>query len=460
MGNLICWFFHTQPHKHLFSRFGLPRVLCLSVFAASLGFVTASAEPLHPLDLSARGALIDRILSERVETVLPGLMRRAGIDSWILVSREYNEDPVLKTFLPSRWFSARRRTILMIFDHGPDQPLETLAVARYPVGTQFKSAWDPESMPDQWQRVRQIIDERAPETIGINVSETFALADGLTKTDYDALAEALGPHVTKLKSAEPLAVGWLETRSQTEVELYPKIVGLAHDLIARAFSLEAITPGKTTTEELEWWLREAAERQNLDLWFHPSISKQSRRQNEATAQAGSTSGLPDVIQPGDLLHVDFGITYLRLNTDTQQHAYLLQEGETALPTELQVAFDQGNRLQDILMNQFKQDAQVIKYCWQVLRSCGPKASTARSTLIPWVITGMGQAQPLAFGISSVKFQARVTTRSTLAQLSQSSFPPPQRSKAGSKTSASCWRKMPTSTEIRSASSKEDRPHQF
>ena len=353
MRDLIRRFYKTQIPKHLFVRFGSQPVLSLSVFAASLGVLTAVAEPTHPFDLSTRGALIDRILSERVETVLPGLMRRTGVDSWILVSREYNEDPVLKTFLPSGWFSARRRTILMIFDHGPDQPLETLAVARYAVGKQFKSAWDPESMPDQWQRVRQIIDERAPETIGINVSETFALADGLTKTDYDALAEALGSHAAKLKSADALAVGWLETRSQTEVELYPQIVGLAHDLIARAFSLEAITPGKTTTEELEWWLREATARQNLNLWFHPSISKQSRRQNEATAQAGSTSGLPDVIQPGDLLHVDFGITYLRLNTDTQQHAYLLQEGETALPTELQVAFDQGNRLQDILMNQFK-----------------------------------------------------------------------------------------------------------
>ncbi len=324
MRDLIRRFYRTHLPKHLFIRFGSRLVLCLSVFAASLRVVTAVAEPSHPFDLSARGALIDRILSERVETVLPGLMRRTGIDSWILVSREYNEDPVLKTFLPSRWFSARRRTILMIFDHGPDQPLETLAVARYAVGKQFKSAWDPESMPDQWQRVRQIIDERAPETIGINVSETFALADGLTKTDYDALAEALGSHAAKLKSADALAVGWLETRSQTEVELYPKIVGLAHDLIARAFSLEAITPGKTTTEELEWWLREATAGQNLDLWFHPSISKQSRRQNDPTAQAGSTSGLPNVIQPGDLLHVDFGITYLRLNTDTQQHAYLCE----------------------------------------------------------------------------------------------------------------------------------------
>jgi len=346
-------FYNSKLSKRLVVRLKSQLVFCLSLFAASLGVMTAFAEPSHPLDLSARGDLIDRILSERIETVLPGLMRRTGIDSWILVSREYNEDPVLKTFLPSSWFSARRRTILMIFDHGPDQPLETLAVARYAVGKQFESAWEPESMPDQWQRVRQIIDERGPEAIGINVSEAFALADGLTKTDYDALAEALGPHAAKLKSAEALAVGWLETRSQTEVELYPKIVGLAHDLIARAFSLEAITPGKTTIEELEWWLREATANQNLDLWFHPSISKQSRQQEDPTAQAGSTSGLPDTIQPGDLLHVDFGITYLRLNTDTQQHAYLLREGETALPIELQVAFDRSNQLQDILMGQFK-----------------------------------------------------------------------------------------------------------
>ena len=207
---------------------------------------TASASP-STKSLPDRAELIDNILSERIETVLPGLMRRSGLDCWIMVSREYNEDPVLKTFLPSSWFSARRRTILMIFDHGPDQPLETLAVARYAVGQQFKSAWDPESMPDQWQRVRTLLDERQPKRIGINVSETFALADGLTKTDHEALVGAIGPHAGKLASAEDLAVGWLETRSQTEIELYPDIVRLAHDLIARAFSLEAITVGETTT---------------------------------------------------------------------------------------------------------------------------------------------------------------------------------------------------------------------
>ncbi|MEK9877958.1 MAG: Xaa-Pro aminopeptidase, partial [Betaproteobacteria bacterium] len=241
--------------------------------------------------MDARAMVIDAILEERIESVLPAMMRRTEIDAWILVSREYNEDPILKTFLPSSWFSARRRTILMIFDLGPDAPLETLAVARYAVGKQFKSAWDPESQPDQWRRVRELIDARNPKRIGVNTSETFALADGLTQTDHQALIAALGPHAQKLVSAEHLGVGWLETRSELERELYPEIVALAHRLIKRAFSREAIIPGETTTEALEWWLRNAAAEQNLDLWFHPSISKQSRQQDEATAQAGSTSGL-------------------------------------------------------------------------------------------------------------------------------------------------------------------------
>ena len=228
-----------QPHTN-FERnrlHHLRRFIVVCLTCSTLAAVNVFAQSSHPLNLSARGDAIDSILSERIETVLPGLMRRSGLDCWIMVSREYNEDPVLKTFLPSSWFSARRRTILMIFDHGPDQPLETLAVARYAVGQQFKSAWDPESMPDQWQRVRTLLDERQPKRIGINVSGTFALADGLTKTDHEALVGAIGPHAGKLASAEDLAVGWLETRSQTEIELYPDIVRLAHDLIARAFSL-------------------------------------------------------------------------------------------------------------------------------------------------------------------------------------------------------------------------------
>jgi hypothetical protein len=60
-----------------------------------------------------------------------------------------------------------------------------------------------------------------------------------------------------------------------------------------------------------------------------------------------------VIYPGDLLHCDFGITYLRLNTDVQELAYVLRPEETELPEYLRKALASGNRLQDIMTGFFK-----------------------------------------------------------------------------------------------------------
>ena len=312
-----------------------------------------SVSPTAPiLNLEQRARFIDRIIEERVATVLPNLMRRTGIDCWIMVSREYNEDPVLKTFLPANWLSARRTTILAIFDHGPNQPLETIAVARYPVGTVFKQGWFPEDQPDQWARLLEIVTERDPKAIGINVSDQFALADGLSQTEHQRLSRTLHEYAKRIQSAENLAIGWLETRSASEQTIYPSIVAHAQDLIRRAFSSEAISLGTTTTEDLAWWLREAVEAMDLEVWFHPSVSRQFRSHHAGSTPAGPSQPKDDLIQPGDLLHVDFGITYLRLNTDTQQHAYILRRGESRLPPALQTAFQQGNALQDILMSQF------------------------------------------------------------------------------------------------------------
>ena len=133
----------------------------------------------HILSMKERARVIDELLADKIETVLPGLMERTGIDMWILVSREYNEDPVIKTFLPATWLAARRRTILVMYNQGEGKGVETLAVARYDVGTKFKRAWDKEKEPDQWKRVAEIVAERNPKTIGINKSEHFGLADGI-----------------------------------------------------------------------------------------------------------------------------------------------------------------------------------------------------------------------------------------------------------------------------------------
>jgi len=325
----------------------LPALLLISAASA------AGTESLI-LPMRERAAVIDRLLEDRIRTVLTSLMRRTGIDMWVIISREYNEDPVIRTFLPSTWQSARRTTILLIHDRGGDEPLETLAVARYAVGDTFERAWDKEVHGEQWTRLAALIAERNPDRIGLNYSDEFALADGISHTEYrqfhDALPEALRARVV---SAEALAIGWLETRSAAEMEIYPQICRIAHEIIAEGLSEAVIQPGVTTTNDVAWWYRDRIRELKLTTWFHPSVSIQRAASPEFDIKASIEARHDDdVIQPGDLLHVDFGITYLRLNTDTQQHAYVLRPGESDAPDELKRALERGNRLQDILTSQF------------------------------------------------------------------------------------------------------------
>lgn len=308
------------------------------------------------LPMKERAQVIDDLLGDKIQNVLPDIMRREGIDMWLIISREYNEDPVIKTMLPATWLAARRRTILVIYDRGEEEGLETLAVARYDVGKTFKKAWNKEVQPDQWARLLEIIEERDPEKIGINISETWQHADGMVVTDYEELKEGIGEKYSdRLVSAEKVAVGWLETRSQKEMTVYPHIVRIAHEIIAEGFSDKVIQPGVTTTDDLVWWYREKIRELKLITWFHPSVSIQ-RADPESFDHLRTFDSRPDenIILPGDLLHVDFGITYLRLNTDTQQHAYVLKPRETEVPAYLKQAFDNGNRLQDIFTDNFKE----------------------------------------------------------------------------------------------------------
>jgi Xaa-Pro aminopeptidase len=306
----------------------------------------------HILPMKERAQVIDDLLKDKIETVLPDLMERTGIDMWVVVSREYNEDPVIETLLPATWHAARRRTIL-VMHHLGNGKVETLAVARYDVGEMFKRVWDPETQPNQWERLKEVIEERDPETIGINISEIWGHADGLVVTDHDEMKEAIG--VKRLVSAEKLAVGWLETRTPKEMQVYPQIVRMAHEIIAEGFSDRVIQPGITTTEDVVWWYREKIKELKLDSWFHPSVSIQ-RADPESFDHLRTFDSRPgeNVILPGDLLHVDFGITYLRLNTDTQQHAYVLRPEENQVPEYLRQAFENGNRLQDIFTGNFEE----------------------------------------------------------------------------------------------------------
>ena len=320
----------------------------------SLSALAQSALP-KILDLQARAQVEEEILEERIQTLLPDLMERSGIDLWLLISREYNEDPVLKTLLPPTWLSARRTTMLVMYHPEGADLVECLAVARYDVGSVFKKAWNPEEEPNQWKRLAEIIAERDPEQIGINTSEHFAQADGLAHTDYLHLIDALSTsQAKKVTSAEKLAISWLETRTEREVVLYEHITRIAHHIIAEGFSEKVIHPGITTTEDVVWWYRNRVNELGLDTWFHPTVDVQ-RADVENVASQRSFSKRPDkqVIMPGDLVHVDFGITYLDMNTDTQENAYILKPGETEAPTYLRQAYQTALHLMDILTDNFK-----------------------------------------------------------------------------------------------------------
>jgi len=325
-------------------------MICLA--APALAAPADQPESLTPvlpaiMPLREQAQLRDAWLAERLDMLVPRLMRESSVDMWILVAREYAEDPVVSTMLDSESFHARRRTILVFFDPGNGKPVERMTVSRYGLGSLFASAWNPDTQPDQWARLGEIVAARNPKKIAVNVSAASALADGLTHSQYEELRAAMAPDLReRIVSAGALAIGWLETRTVSEMKLYPQIVRTAHAIIAEGLSTKVITPGRTTTDDVVWWYRERIAGLKLATWFQPSVG--IYRKGTPQQLSGDS-----VIQPGDLLWTDFGITYLGLNTDTQHMAYVLRPGETAPPAGLIAGMAAANALQDTVTSSFR-----------------------------------------------------------------------------------------------------------
>ena len=309
---------------------------------------TEAQIPALPPILNARerAATENRILAARLDTIIPAIMREQGVDVWLMVAREYFEEPVVASMLDAENMHARRRTILIFHDPGNGKPVERLTVSRYGLGGLFAPAWDPSKQPDQWQAAADIIAARDPAKIAINTSDLYQFADGMTLSQYEKFIGALPASLrSRIVSGEALAIRWLETRTPAEMEIYPSVLRTAHAIIAEAFSRAVITPGVTTAEQVQWWYRDRLLQLGLEPWFHPSVAIQ---------RAGAKGMLEgdEVIQPGDLLWTDFGINYLRLSTDTQHLAYVLKPGERDAPDGLRQGLANSNRVQDILRRQF------------------------------------------------------------------------------------------------------------
>jgi Xaa-Pro aminopeptidase len=319
-------------------------VSCLFQMAAAAGPQTASAEIPNILSLRQQAEFYNASLKVRLEQVVPEIMREEGIDLWLVICRENNEDPVYRSLVPFTTLYASRLQILVFHDRGA-AGFDRFSVNFRQMGEWYKSVWEPAKM-DQWAKLAEVIRDRKPRVIGINESAEDNYGDGLTASLKAQLVAAIGPeYVKRLKSAERVAVRVLERRTADELIVYPQIVAIAHAIIAEAFSNRVITPGVTTTEDLVWWMRQRSLELGFANWFHPSVSIQRPKESPFKDSR--------IIQRGDLLHCDFGIVYLNLCTDTQQQAYVLKEGETDAPAGLKRAFALGNRLQDIHMEELR-----------------------------------------------------------------------------------------------------------
>ena len=336
----------------------MKRSLSLAVLTALLVVHSIAADSPRPLpSLREQAAIQQGWLKLRLERVLPRLMRKHGVAMWLVICREYNEDPVFYSLVSPTVFAARRRTIYVFFDRGEEKGVERLALGGGSNGGLYTVYRDPEVEgreiygEGQWVLLRKLIEERKPATIAINISHTHAFSDGLSAGEREKLETTMGTeYLKRIVRAENLALEYVSTRLPEMMPVYRQMMETVHWLIGRGFSKEVITPGKTTNQDVVWWLRQQVNDLGLGTWFQPSIRVQKPSRTGVNLLAEDA---PVVIERGDVLHVDFGITAMRLNTDTQHMGYVLREGETEVPAGIKRALANANRLQDLLMERMK-----------------------------------------------------------------------------------------------------------
>ena len=336
--------------------------------ASVLALLVLQTQPSPPLTATAtrplgtlreQAVLQQQWLQYRLDSVLPRLMRQNGVDMWIVAMREYNEDPVFWSLVSPTTLFARRRTIYVFTDRGPQRGIERLALGGGSQGGVYdayvaRDTVDPSigRRPElvgqgQWDLLARLVRERDPKTIGVDVSYTHAFSDGLSAGEWEQLSRALpAGYLARVIRPERLPLDYQAIRAPGMLPVYRRMMEVVWAVIDTAFSSRVITPGKTTTDDVVWWMRQRVNDLGLGTWFHTDVDVQRQGKDLSSADAV-------VIQRGDVLHCDFGITALGLNTDTQHMGYVLRDGEQDAPPGLKRALLNSNRLQDLLLAEMR-----------------------------------------------------------------------------------------------------------
>ena len=324
--------------------FGL--TLCL-LFSGCGPDAVDNVEEITLLDWSEQMAVRDAWLRKRHNMLLP-MMRRHSIDMWIVVNEEFHDDPLTEYIAPARPYTGRQ-DIFVFVDAGPDG-LRKVAATGYweeTVARFFESPIDPRPSGEV---LRELFDTYRPEVIGLGTGGSRGMTRSLTRDSYAFLAEQMGPEAERrFGSADALIDEYLATRIPEEAEHYERLVALTEAVTRRALSNEAIEPGITTVGDVRRFMYDELWGHGVGTWFQPDLRVQRRGMAEVGSRGFLAVALEDiVIQPGDLLHVDFGISYMGLDSDWQKMAYVLHPEEEDAPPGLNAALANTNALQDAL----------------------------------------------------------------------------------------------------------------
>ncbi|KAF7792897.1 hypothetical protein EIP86_003998 [Pleurotus ostreatoroseus] len=322
----------------------LPSIMRLLPLVSISAFSLRVLAQLHPDEpatyytlppLREQAAILNGWRDERVAHI-PHILRKHGVDAWLMSQREYAEDTIWWSIKDATEFAPHRRTVVLFHTNsssltGHPNPLRWV-----------------DNTGQVWPELRALLRSFRPERIAINSDRNIAFASGLHVGEWSVLHEELGDSWMERAVNRPMiAIEYVATRVPGQLLYYRKLQESTWALVSEAFSNSVIEPGKTTTEDVEWWFREKMQAQNYSTWNHPRVSVLKPE------SFPGWDGTKDTIRPGDLLHVDFGISALGMHTDVQHMAYVLREGETDAPEGLKVGLRKANKMQDIVLEQMK-----------------------------------------------------------------------------------------------------------
>lgn len=282
-----------------------------------------------------------QIRLDKFDQVLPAVMRAHGIDMWIVAVKENHREPL--------WEDLGRGYIsgigYYVFTDRGGASIERAALGPSGYMVEESGAYD---IFDSASTLAAFVKERDPKRIGVNMSHEIGSADGLSFSMHAHLVKTLGaPFASRLVSAERLVSEFRSRRVASEIVAFGEAAGIAVVLTERALSNEIITPGKTTLEDVAWWMQDRLLERGLESEFDmPSVYVTGPEGIVATSNAR-------VIKPGDVIMIDWGVRLMNFGTDVKRVAYVLKPGETAPPASIQAAFDKAIAVRPVLKRAIK-----------------------------------------------------------------------------------------------------------